>query len=227
MPIPSFENSSKSKKHLRFFANPKRACESFSDMEKRAVLFTESPTTQDLIDAIHHNNTILIEDINLKDGLAGFEAPPGDLALSLTTLTAYLIDITAVIDHFLLHRTTLHPVLCEQILTSTHEVVTNALLWSNLEVDYPNKRQKCLNFGDSIKKQLKNNKLAQRLLKINFHLAPESVDVVIMSAGKEFDWCHAISNISSDVQGLAIIHSFADDVIAENNGKALRLRFYI
>jgi hypothetical protein len=227
MPIASFENPSKNQKHLRLFQNPKRAGESFSDMEKRSVLFTESPTTQDLIDAIHHNNTILIEDINLKDGLAGFEASPGDLALSLTTLTAYLIDITAVIDHFLLHKTTLHPVLCEQILTSTHEVVTNALLWSNLEVDYPNKRQKCLNFGDSIKKQLKNKELAQRLLKINFHLATESIDVVIMSTGKEFDWHHAISNISSDVQGLAIVHSFADDVIAENNGKALRLRFYI
>lgn len=227
MPIAPSEPLSKNQKHLRLFAHPEKACEKFADIEKRASLFVESPTTQDLIDAIHHNNTVLIEDINLKDGLAGFEAPPGDLALSLTTLTAYLIDTTAVIDYFLLHKTTLHPVLCEQILTSTHEVVTNAMLWSNLEVDYPNKRQKCLNFGDLIKKQLKNKKLAQRLLKLNFHLTSASIDVVIMSTGKEFDWHHAISKISSDVQGLAIVHSFADDVIAEDNGKTLRLRFYV
>jgi|GEM_PF-1941170 len=193
---------------------------------QRAVLFSVSPTTQDLIDAIQNDQTVLIEGKNLKVGLRGFEAAPGDLALSLTTLTAYIIDIIAVIDHFLLHKTSLHPVLCEQILTSTHEVVTNAILWSNLEVDCPNNRQKTLNFGDLIKERLRNKILAQRLLKINFHLTPEWIDVVIISSGKGFDWHHAISNVSSTVQGLAIIHSFSDQVIVEEDGKILTLRFY-
>lgn len=73
---------------------------------------------------------------------------------------------------------------------------------------------------------MENKALAQRLLKLNFHLNPECVDVVIISGGKGFDWHHAVSKISSEVQGLAIIRSFADEVIAEEDGKILRLRFY-
>jgi hypothetical protein len=131
-----------------------------------------------------------------------------------------------VLDHFLLHKTYLHPVLCEQILTSTHEVVTNAILWSNLEVDSPGNRQKSLNFCDLIKERLKNEILARRLVKLNLHLGPEWVDVVIISSGKGFDWHHAVTKISSDVQGLAIIHSFADEIMTEDDGKILRLRFF-
>lgn len=227
MPIAPSEKTHKNQGHLDSFSKPsKKTSRKPASLTKRAVLFATSPTTQDLIDAIHNDSSILIEDTNLKRGLSGFEAPPGDLALSLTTLTAYIIDITAVIDHFLLHKTFLHPVLCEQILTSTHEVVTNAILWSNLEVDSPNNRQKSLNFCDLIKTRLKDQTLAQRLLKMNFHINPEWIDVVIISAGKGFDWPHAVSKISSDVQGLAIIHSFADEVTAEENGTILRLRFY-
>lgn len=195
--------------------------------EKRAELFSSSPTTQDLIDAISNGKTILIEDSSFKKGALGFEAPLGDLALSLTSLTTYIIDITAVLDHFFLHNTLLNPVLCEHILTSTHEVVTNALIWSNLEVHCPNNRQKNLNFCDLIKERLKNKNLAHRPLKMNFHVNPEWVDVAIISSGKGFDWHLATSNITSDVQGLAIIHSFADEVRAEEGGKVLRLRFYV
>ncbi|MBM3468066.1 MAG: hypothetical protein FJX71_01380 [Alphaproteobacteria bacterium] len=223
--IPS-EKAQKNPDQVQSLKLSKKTSGKSSDVASRAILFTTSPTTQDLIDAIHNGNTVLIEDSTLKHGLNGFEAPPGELALSLTTLTAYIIDIIAVIDHFLLHRTFLHPVLCEQILTSTHEVVTNAILWSNLEVDCLNNRQKSLNFCDLIKERLKNKLLARRLLKINFHLNAEWADVVIISSGKGFDWHHAVSKISSDVQGLAIIHSFADEVMAEKNGKILRLRFY-
>jgi len=227
MPIAPSEKALKNQGQLGSFPRPSKKIPGESvNLKKRVALFASSPTTQDLIDAIHNDNTILIEDANLKRGLSGFEAPPGDLALSLTTLTAYIIDIIAVIDYFLLHKTLLHPVLCEQILTSTHEVVTNAILWSNLEVDCPDNRQKTLNFCDLIKTRLKNKALAQRLLKVNFHIKPEWIDVVIISAGKGFDWQHAISKISSDVQGLAIIRSFADEVTAEENGKILRLRFY-
>jgi hypothetical protein len=226
MPIAPSEKVRKNKE-LDLFSKPsKRNVGKSASLTKRTALFTISPTTQDLIDAIHNGNTILIEDTNLKRGLNGFEAPPGDLALSLTTLTAYIIDIIAVMDHYILHKTFLHPVLCEQILTSTHEVVTNAILWSNLEVDSPNNRQKSLNFCDLIKARLENKALAQRLLKVNFHINPECVDVVIISDGKGFDWRHAVSKISSNVQGLAIIRSFADEVIAEEEGKILRLRFY-
>lgn len=233
MPIVPSEKVQKNQAQLQTFAKALKKPESkvsqgkSSSVAKRAALFGVSPTTQDLIDAIQNDNTILIEDTSLKHGLVGFEAPPGEFALSLTTLTAYIIDIIAVMDHFLLHKTYLHPVLCEQILTSTHEVVTNAILWSNLEVDCPNNRQKSLNFCDLIKERLKSKILARRLLKLNFHLNPEWVDVVIISSGKGFDWHHAVSRISSDVQGLAIIHSFADEIIAEDNGKILRLRFYI
>ena len=228
MPIVPSEKVSKNQEgHLDSFPKPSKKTPGRSaSLTKRAALFASSPTTQDLIDAIQNDSTILIEDTDLKRGLNGFEAPPGDFALSLTTLTAYIVDIIAVIDYFLLHKTLLHPVLCEQILTSTHEVVTNAVLWSNLEVDCPNNRQKSLNFCDLIKIRLKNKALAQRLLKVNFHIKPEWIDVVIISAGKGFDWQHAVSKISSDVQGLAIIHSFADEVTAEENGKILRLRFY-
>lgn len=226
MPIAPSEKSNKIQGIGDHPKTSRRASGKSVSLTKRSALFVTSPTTQDLIDAIHNDKTILIEDINLKRGLNGFEAPPGDLALSLTTLTAYIIDIIAVIDHFLLHKTFLHPVLCEQILTSTHEVVTNAILWSNLEVDSPNNRQKSLNFCDLIKARLENKALAQRLLKLNFHLNPECVEVVIISGGKGFDWHHAVSKISSDVQGLAIIRSFADEVIAEEDGKILRLRFY-
>lgn len=225
MPIVPSEKYNKSQNIGGFSKPSRRASEKSVSLTKRAALFATSPTTQDLIDAIHNDSTILIEDTNLKRGLNGFEAPPGDLALSLTTLTAYIIDIIAVLDYFLLHKTFLHPVLCEQILTSTHEVVTNAILWSNLEVDNPNNRQKSLNFCDLIKARLESKVLAQRLLKVNFHINPEWVDVVVISGGKGFDWNHAVSKISSDVQGLAIIRSFADEVIAEEDGKILRLRF--
>ncbi len=228
MPIAPSEKVRKNQEQLPSFPKPSRkTSRDLSTVTKRAALFAASPTTQDLIDAIHHGNTILIEGATLKRGLAGFEAPPGDLALSLTTLTAYIIDITAVIDHFLLHKTCLHPVLCEQILTSTHEVITNAILWSNLEVDCQNNRQKSLDFCDLIKERLKNKVLARRLLKLNFHLNSKWVDVVIISAGKGFDWLQAVSKISSDVQGLAIIQSFSDEIIAEDDGKILRLRFYV
>ncbi len=227
MPIAPSEKIHKNQVQPGSFSkSSKRTSGKSASLTGRTALFASSPTTQDLIDAIQNDSTILIEDTNLKRGLNGFEAPPGDLALSLTTLTAYIIDIIAVMDHFLLHKTFLHPVLCEQILTSTHEVVTNAILWSNLEVDCPNNRQKSLNFCDLIKTRLKNKVLARRLLKVNFHINPEWVDVVIISSGKGFDWHHAVSKISSDVQGLAIIHSFADEVTAEENGKVLRLRFY-
>jgi len=227
MPIvPSEKVHKNQEQHDAFAKSLKKPSGIGSNLAKRTALFDVSPTTQDLIDAIHNDNTILVEDTNLKRGLTGFEAPPGELVLSLTTLTAYIIDIIAVLDHFLLHKTILHPVLCEQILTSTHEVVTNAILWSNLEVDCPNNRQKSLNFCDLIKDRLKNKILARRLLKLNFHLNPEWVEVVIISSGKGFDWHHAVTKISSDVQGLAIIHSFADEIIAEDNGKILRLRFY-
>lgn len=229
MPVASSRKAHKKNKDQPqpFAKSPRKASGKSSDIAKRAALFVASPTTQDLLDAIHNDNTILIEDTTLKRGMVGFEASPGAFALSLTTLTAYIIDITAVIDSFLLHKTYLHPVLCEQIITSTHEVVTNAILWSNLEVDCPNSRQKSLNFGDLIKERLENKILAQRLIKVNFHLNPEWVDVVVISTGKGFDWHHAVSKISSDVQGLAIIHSFADEIIAENDGKILRLRFYV
>lgn len=227
MPIAPSEKAQKSDEQGQSYTKSlKKSERKPTGLAKRAALFEISPTTQDLIDAIHNNHTILIEDTVLKRGLKGFEAAPGDFALSLTTLTAYIIDIIAVLDHFLLHKTLLHPVLCEQILTSTHEVVTNAILWSNLEVDCPNNRQKSLNFCDLIKARMKNKILARRLLKLNLHINPEWVDVVIISAGKGFDWHHAVSKISSDVQGLAIIHSFADEVIAEDNGKILRLRFF-
>jgi hypothetical protein len=63
-------------------------------------------------------------------------------------------------------------------------------------------------------------------VKLNFHLNPEWVDVVIISSGKGFDWHNAVSKISSDVQGLAIIHSFADQITADESGKILRLRFF-
>jgi hypothetical protein len=205
----------------------KKRAEKAESMTNRAALFDTSPTTQDLIDAINQDKTILIEDTSLKNGLKGFEAPPGDFSLSVTSLTGYIIDIPALLDHFLLHKTYLHPVLCEQILTSTHEVVTNAILWSNLEVDSPNNRQKSLNFCDLIKERLKNKDLAHRLVKLNLHVHAGWVDVVIISSGKGFDWHHAVTKISSDVQGLAIIHSFADEVHAEDEGKILRLRFYI
>lgn len=227
MPIVPSEKTHKNQGPLGSFSkSPKRTSGKSASLTGRTALFGTSPTTQDLIDAIQNDSTILIEDTNLKRGLNGFESPPGDLALSLTTLTAYIIDIIAVMDHFLLHKTFLHPVLCEQILTSTHEVVTNAILWSNLEVDCPNNRQKSLNFCDLIKTRLEDKTLARRLLKVNFHINPEWVDVVIISTGKGFDWHHAVSKISSDVQGLAIIHSFADEVTAEENGRVLRLRFY-
>lgn len=228
MPIAPSKKAPKNQGPLDSFpkSSSKKTPEKSASLTKRTLLFASSPTTQDLIDAIQNNSTILIEDTNLKRGLSGFEASPGDLALSLTTLTAYIVDIIAVMDYFLLHKTLLHPVLCEQILTSTHEVVTNAILWSNLEVDCPNNRQKSLNFCDLIKTRLKNKALAQRLLKVNFHIKPEWIDIVVISAGKGFDWHHAVSKISSDVQGLAIIHSFADEVIAEENGRILRLRFY-
>ena len=227
MPIAPSEKSHKNPAQLGSFSKSSKETRGRSvSLTGRTSLFAVSPTTQDLIDAIQNGSTILIEDTNLKRGLNGFEAPPGDLALSLTTLTAYVIDIIAVMDYFLLHKTFLHPVLCEQILTSTHEVVTNAILWSNLEVDCPNNRQKSLNFCDLIKTRLENKVLACRLLKVNFHINPEWIDVVIISTGKGFDLHHAVSKISSDVQGLAIIHSFADEVTAEGNGKVLRLRFY-
>lgn len=227
MTIAPTEKAQKGPGTLQNFAkSEKLTSRKYANLEKRAILFEYSPTTQDLIDAIQNDNTILIEDKSLKSGLSGFEAIPGELALSLTTLTSYIIDITAVLDHFLLHKTFLNPILCEQILTSTHEVVTNALLWSNLEVDCPNKRQKSLNFCDLIKERLKDKKLAHRLLKLNLHISPEWIDIVVISSGKEFDWHHAVSNISSDVQGLAIIHSFADEVIADKSGKVLRLRFF-
>lgn len=194
---------------------------------KRAALFTTSPTTQDLIDAVHQNHTILIEDTHLKQGLMGFEAPPGELALSLTTLTAYIIDIIAVLEYFLLHKTKLHPVLCQQILTSTHEVVTNAILWSNLEVECLDNRQKSLNFSDLIRDKLSNKTLAKRLIKINFHIRPTYTEVVIISSGnKGFDWNHAISKVSSQIQGLAIIKSFVDEIVTYEDGKVLCLRFY-
>jgi len=228
MPIAPSEKNLESKEDPCSVIKPTRKIpQKFSSLESRAILFTASPTTQDLIDALHNDRTILIEDATLKQGLSGFEAPPGDFALSLTTLTAYIIDLVGIIDHFLLHKTSLHPVLCERILTATHEVVTNTILWSNLEVDCPHNRQKSLNFCDLIKERLTNKILAHRLLKINFHLNPEWLDVVVISSGKGFDWFHAVSKISNDVQGLAIIRSFADDVIAEDNGKILRLRFYV
>lgn len=197
-----------------------------SKVSKRAALFKSSPTTQDLIDAIQNNYTVLIEDSSINHGILGFEEPPGDFAFSLTTLTAYIIDIIAVLDHFFLFKTDLHPVLCEHILTSTHEVLTNAILWSNLEVTSAKSRQKSLNFCDLIKERLKSKGLAQRLIKLNIHINPKSVDVVIISSGKGFDWHKAVSTITSDVQGLAIIHSFADNIIAEDNGKILRLQFF-
>lgn len=220
MPTVTYEQPHNFAKSLR------KASLKSSNFAKRSTLFTSSPTTQDLIDAIHNNSTILIEDTNLTRGLRGFEDLPGDFALSLTTITAYVIDIAAVFDYFLLYKTLLHPVLCEQILTATHEVVTNAILWSNLEVDCPNNRQKSLNFCDLIRERLQNSLLGRRLLKVNFHLEPKGVEVVIISSGKEFDWHHEVSKISSGVQGLAIVHSFADEVISEANGKILRLKFY-
>ncbi|MBX9805467.1 MAG: ATP-binding protein [Alphaproteobacteria bacterium] len=227
MPIAPSEKAQKNSDQLQPFAKAvKKADSKSSSLEERALLYDHSPTTQDLIDAIQNNYTILIEDTTLKHGMSGFEAPIGEFALSLTTLTAYIIDIIAVLDHFLLHKTVLHPVLCEQILTSTHEVVTNAILWSNLEVDCPNNREKSLNFCDLIKDRLKNTILARRLLKLNFHVNPESVDVVIISSGKGFDWHNAVSKISSDFQGLAIINTFADEVVVQDQGKVLRLRFF-
>ncbi len=227
MPIAPSNKAHKNQDQLQTFAKTmKKSSAKSSKVAKRTALFESSPTTQDLIDAIQNDYTILVEDASIKQGLLGFEAPPWEFALSLTSLTAYIIDIIAVLDHFLLHKTYLHPVLCEQILTSTHEVLTNAILWSNLEVASPNNRKKSLNFGDLIKDRLKNQILARRLVKLNFHLNPEWVDVVIISSGKGFDWHHAVTKISSDVQGLAIIHSFADEITAEDNGKILRLRFF-
>jgi hypothetical protein len=195
------------------------------DLE-RACLFPKSPSTHDIIDAIHQGYTILIEGNNLKNELKALESRPGDLCLSLSTITAYLIDIGSIIDDFLLHKTNLHPVLCEQILTSTHEVVTNAILWSNLEVDQPHNQSKSLDFCDLIKERLKNKTLAKRLLKINLHLNPKSVEVVVTSSGKGFDWNHTVSNISRNYQGVAIIHSFADEVVSDQGGKILSLKFY-
>lgn len=223
---PSEKVHKNNSQHQPFAKSMKKSSEKLPKDAKRTVLFESSPTTQDLIDAIHNDYTILVEGKSIKQGLMGFEAAPGEFAFSLTTLTAYIIDIIAVLDYFLLHKTYLHPVLCEQILTSTHEVVTNAIIWSNLEVDSPSNRQKTLNFCDLIKERLKNKILARRLVKLNVHLNPESVDVVIISSGKGFDWHHAVSKITSDVQGLAIIHSFADEIITEDNGKILRLRFF-
>lgn len=219
-------SSGKISKHPERFPTPVNPLYQGTEITKRALLFTTSPTTQDLIDAIHNDRTILIEDKTLKHGLKGFEGPLGDLALSLTTLTAYIIDIVAVIDHFLLHKTFLHPVLCEQILTSTHEVVANAILWSNLEVDCPNNRQKSLDFSDLIKERLKNKILTKRLLKINLHLNPQWIEVSIISTGKGFEWTQAVSKISSDFQGLSIVQSFADEVTSTNNGNVLKLKFY-
>jgi hypothetical protein len=227
MPTQPTEKVQKSLSQSQAYAKTlRKSSTKLPKQDKRTALFETSPTTQDLIDAIQNNFTILIEDSSIKQGLIGFESAPGDFAFSLTTLTAYIIDIIAVIDHFLLHKTYLHPVLCEQILTSTHEVVTNAILWSNLEVDSPHNRQKSLNFCDQIKERLKNKILARRLVKLNIHLNTEWVDVVIISSGKGFDWHHAVSKISSDVQGLAIIHSFADEITTEDDGKILRLRFF-
>ena len=101
MPIAPSEKTHKNQGHLDSLSKPsKKTSRKPASLTKRTVLFATSPTTQDLIDAIHNDSSILIEDTNLKRGLSGFEAPPGDLALSLTTLTAYIIDITAVIDHF-------------------------------------------------------------------------------------------------------------------------------
>lgn len=227
MPSVPSEKSQKSSDQLSDFTKTlKKSSGRPSKLERRVALFQASPTTQDLINAIQENHTVLIEDTSIKQGLLGFDSSPGDFALSLTTLTAYIVDLIAVLDHFLLHKTFLHPVLCEQILTSTHEVITNAIMWSNLEIESPNNRQKSLNFCDLIKDRLQNKILAHRPVKLNIHLKPESVDVVIISSGKGFDWHHAVSKITSDVQGLAIIHSFADEVTAEEDGKILRLKFY-
>lgn len=228
MPAVPTEKVHKNQGHPPLLVKPSKnlAIEPPASIARRSALFATSPTTQDLLDAINNSHTVLIEGNTLKSGLAGFEAPPGELAISLTTLTAYIIDIVAVIDHFLLYKTSLHPVLCEQVLTSTHEVITNTILWDNLEVDCPQSRQKTLNFGDLIKQRLGNKILAQRPLKVNFHLKPEWIDVVVIGSGKGFDWAKAVSNISSDVQGLAIIRSFADEVTVEDNGKITRLRFY-
>ena len=195
------------------------------DLE-RAYLFPKSPSTHDVIDAVHQGYTILMEGNNLKNELKTLEFRPGNLSLSFSTITAYLIDIGSILDDFLLHKTNLHPVLCEQILTSTHEVVTNAILWSNLEVDQSHNQSKSLDFCDIVKERLKNKRLAKRLLKVNLYLNPKSIEVVVISSGKGFNWNHSVSNISRTYQGVAIIHSFADEVVSDQDGKLISLKFY-
>ena len=116
----------------------------------------------------------------------------------------------------------------ERVLTGIMEILNNSIEHGNLGITYQEKTE--LHDNDKLMEEIFNRlnqpEYAQKFVQILFEKFEDKIKIIIKDQGKGFDWHHAVTKISSDVQGLAIIHSFADQVIAEDDGKILRLRFF-
>jgi hypothetical protein len=189
----------------------------------RTCMLGGSPCVADMIDAIDCGHTFIVEQTTLCPGIS----PLGQFHIRLSSKTCYQLDLVGVLDYFLLHKTNLHPVVCEQILTTTHECIMNALLWNNLQIPPTEKPTKGLDFDSVIQERLQDLEAASRPLDVIVTIQDTIVQITIKSSAGGFNLEEALTKVKSPCQGLSVIKSFTDEFISEDEGRTLHLRFSV
>jgi hypothetical protein len=144
-------------------------------------------------------------------------------AACVTTYTAYYADLIHWLEIVLDKTPVLHPTISAQILTSTHEAIANAILWSNLELENPPDCRRPLEFAESIERQLNQACYAKRRLTLLFSENPKSYEVTISVEGKPILW--KISP-TLNFRGTNIIKELTDDIVFTDHNQTIRLCFH-
>ncbi|MBI1954164.1 MAG: hypothetical protein HYS39_00990, partial [Proteobacteria bacterium] len=144
--------------------------------------------------------------------------------LNISTLGAYKNDITQIIEHFLQD---FHPVLCDQIITVVHEAVSNAIIWSNLEVGsaWNDEPTSIFDLGYFILKRLERKTLALRRIEIAFFWSQGYLSCCVSHQGIPFHWEKCKLDEHKPYKGLSIISSLSDHVFSSQDGQSFTVMF--
>lgn len=146
---------------------------------------------------------------------------PVQLALCFKNKDIYALEFVRILSHFLKTRN-YHSVLCDQILTASQEAYANAFLWSNLDL-IPPQTDRSVDFFKQIENRLQQKKYADRYMGIYLAKYPNILEVTIHIEGNPIVWPKTLC--PDKFRGVNLIRSFADKVVFDANGKAIRLYF--
>lgn len=147
-----------------------------------------------------------------------------ELIISLKSHHAYHLDLSKIIQTYLLQRTHFHPIQCDQIITAVHEAYKNALLWSNLELQSSKDSPRPLDFDQTVQERLRQKKYRDRIIHLIINKKNHCLEFCINIEGLPITWPQTPSK-TTHLRGTMIIKSLTDKVVIDSDPQTIRLYF--